>query len=121
MLSNLLYRLRALFRRAAVERELDEELRFHVEREAEKYVRAGLPSPEAARQARLKFGGSVAVAEACRDARGLGWLESSRRNLRYALRLLRRHWRSASAPTAPCSRRSTPFSSVPCPFRTVTG
>jgi putative ABC transport system permease protein len=90
MLSNLLYRLRALFRRAAVERELDEELRFHVEREAEKYVRAGLPSPEAARQARLKFGGSVAVAEACRDARGLGWLESSRRNLRYALRLLRR-------------------------------
>jgi predicted permease len=90
MLSHLIFRLRALFRGSAVERELDEELRFHLERETEKYVQAGLPSGAAARQARLNFGGGVAVAEACRDVRGLGWLEGIRRNLRYALRLLRR-------------------------------
>lgn len=41
MLTDLLYRLRALVRRRDVERELDDELRFHVERQKEKYVAQG--------------------------------------------------------------------------------
>jgi predicted permease len=90
MLSDLVYRLRALFQRTALDRELDDELSFHLEHEAEKYVRAGLSPREAARQARLRFGAIDAAAEGCRDARGIGRLESTRRNLLYALRLLRR-------------------------------
>ena len=49
--ADLKYRLRALFRRGAMERELAEELRFHLEREAEKYQRAGASPEEALRRA----------------------------------------------------------------------
>jgi hypothetical protein len=49
--SDLRYRLRALFRRRDVERELDDELRFHIEREAEKYTAAGLSCDDALRRA----------------------------------------------------------------------
>ena len=57
MISDLLYRLRALLRRGDMERELDDELRFHLERETEKLVRAGRSQGDATRQARLAFGG----------------------------------------------------------------
>ena len=52
MLNDLRYRLRALFYRTRVEAELDEELQFHMEREAEKYQLAGLSKDEAYRRAR---------------------------------------------------------------------
>ena len=45
MLSDLLIRLRALFRRNAVENELDDELRFHFDQQVEKLVRASLARP----------------------------------------------------------------------------
>jgi predicted permease len=90
MLSDLLYRLRALFRRNAVEGELDEELRFHFEQQIEKYVRSGLTRAEAVRQARLTFGGSEQMKAECRDARGVRWLEDLWMDLRYSLRTLRR-------------------------------
>ena len=89
MLSDLLYRLRALFRRHAVEAELDEELRFHLERQSQKYRQSGMSPREAARHARLAFGGPEQVREECRDARGTRWLEDGVRDLRYALRTLR--------------------------------
>jgi hypothetical protein len=71
ILSDIRYRLRALFRRAAVEKELDQELRFHLEREAEKHVREGLSPEEAMHLARVAFGGVDSVKEASRDGRGL--------------------------------------------------
>jgi putative ABC transport system permease protein len=43
--------------RDGVERELDAEVRFHLEREAEKYVREGIAPVEARRRARIVFGG----------------------------------------------------------------
>ena len=52
MLTDVLYRLRALFRGNTVETELDEELRFHFVQQVDKYVRAGLTRAEAVRQAR---------------------------------------------------------------------
>ena len=55
--SDLRYRVRALVRRDDLERELDAELRFHVERQAEAYERTGVPRREALRRARLAFGG----------------------------------------------------------------
>ena len=50
-------RLRALLFRHREDRELDEELRFHLERETEKHIEAGMDAREARRQAHLRFGG----------------------------------------------------------------
>jgi predicted permease len=87
---DLLYRLRALFRRRTVEADLDDELRFHLERQAEKYRHAGLPPDEISRRLRLDFGGPDQIREECRDARGIGLLENGANDLRYALRTLRK-------------------------------
>src|SRR4029453_7454376 len=90
MLAEIWYRLRAIFRRRSVERELDDELRFHVERITQKYVRRGHSPGEAARLASLEVGGVEQVKEQCRDARGVGLWEQTARNLRLALRSLRK-------------------------------
>src|SRR5438552_389018 len=89
MLSDPLYRLRALFRREGVDAEMDAELRAHLERQTEKNIRAGLKPEEAARRARLEFGGLDRAKEECRDARGTRWLEDLWQDFRYALRTLR--------------------------------
>jgi len=88
MLSDPYIRLRSLFRRAKVEEELDDELRFHQEQQADKYMRAGMSREEALRQVRLDFGGLEQVKEDCRDARGVSFLESLAQDLRYGLRML---------------------------------
>ena len=88
MLSDLRIRLRSLFRRTRVEQELDDELRFHMDRQAEKYMRAGIGREEALRRVRLEFGGVEQVREDCRDARGVSFLESLLQDLRYGLRML---------------------------------
>ena len=87
--SELVHRLRAVLRRDAVERELDAELRFHLEREADKYVRAGLPRAEAERRARIALGGVEPTKEADREARGVALLDAAMQDLRYAVRTLR--------------------------------
>src|SRR5215472_5962796 len=88
LLNDLHYRLRALFRRRAVEHELDEELRFHVEQSVERYVSSGMPREEAVRRARLEFGGIELAKEECRDARGVSLIESLIQDLRFGLRML---------------------------------
>ena len=88
MLTDLLYRLRALFRRNAVEGELDDELRFHFEQQVEKHVRSGLTRAEAARQARLTFGGIEQMKEVCRDARGVAFADTLLQDVRYGVRTL---------------------------------
>jgi len=90
VLSDLLYRLRALFRRKSVEAELDEELLAHLEHQVQKYVQSGLPVEEARRRARLEFGGLDQVKEQCRDARGVTFIETTLQDVRYGLRQLRR-------------------------------
>ena len=91
MFSDLKYRLRAIFRRRSLERELDDELRFHLEQQAAMESRGGLSPDEARRQARLAFGGVDVVKEASRDARGVRILDVAVRDVRYAVRTL---WRS---------------------------
>jgi len=88
LLSDIRYRLRALSSRDSIERELDDELRFHIERETEKYERHGMSRDAALRRARLAFGGVEQMKEASRDARGTERLESIVRDLRYAVRSL---------------------------------
>ncbi len=88
MLSDLRYRLRAIFRRRAVERDLDDELRFHLERQIEHERRAGATPSEAARRARASLGGVDDIKEQSRDVRGISVLEIGIRDLRYAIRVL---------------------------------
>ena len=90
MLSDLRFRMRALFQRRAMEEELEDELRFHLEKEVEKHRRTGLTEEEARRLARLAFGGQSQVAEDCRGARGMGLLESVLQDVRYALRQMKK-------------------------------
>lgn len=87
--SDLRYRLRAFVHRDAVEQELDEELRFHVEHEIEKHMRLGVPRAEATRRARLAFGGVDRIKDDTRDARGVALADSVIRDTRHALRGLR--------------------------------
>lgn len=61
MLTDVWYRLRALFRRALVERELQEELRFHIDRQIQKHVECGLTLDEARRRVRTEFGNIAAL------------------------------------------------------------
>ena len=89
MFSDLSFRLRALFRRGAMEAEMDEELHSHFDRQVEKYVASGVPRQEAVRRARLEFGGHEQLKEDCRDARGVGVVETLLQDVRYALRILR--------------------------------
>ena len=81
--SDIRYRLRAILRRGVVERDLDDELRFHIEREAEKYVAQGMTPDEAMRRARSAFGGLDQIKEDARDTRGVGWIENFFQDLRY--------------------------------------
>src|ERR1700737_4558691 len=90
MLSDLIFRLRAVFQRKKVEAELDDELRAHYEHEVEKYIRAGVAPEEAMRRARLALGGIEQTKEDCRQARGTHLLETTWQDLRYALRPLRK-------------------------------
>src|SRR5690242_17125845 len=91
MLNDLLTRIRALIRHKAVEGELDEELRFHLERQVEKYVRRGLSREEAQQRARVEFGGVELAKEECRDARGVNFIETVPQDLRYGVRTLRKN------------------------------
>ena len=89
MLHDLLFRLRTFFRPHAAESELDDELRFHLERQVAKHVNSGMSDAEALRRARLEFGGLAQVKDECRDARGVSFVETLLQDLRYAARTLR--------------------------------
>ena len=89
LLSDVRYRLRAMFRKRAVENELDDELRFHIEQEARKLEASGLTADEARRQARIAFGGVERIKDDTRDVSGVSWIEILVQDLRYAARGLR--------------------------------
>jgi predicted permease len=91
MFRNLIYRLRALLRRNSMESELDAELRSHIDRQAEKYVQAGMSPEDAARRARLEFGGVEQVKEECRDGWGVRFISELIQDLRYGMRQLCRN------------------------------
>src|SRR5580658_2524458 len=90
MFADLLFRLRSLFQRQVVEEELDDEMRFHMERQIEAYVQHGMSEDAARRRVALDFGGVEQMKENCREARGTRLLESMLQDIRYALRGLRK-------------------------------
>jgi predicted permease len=87
--SDIRHRLRALLRRGALERELDDELRFHLAQETEQHIRAGATPEEARRKALAAFGGVERIKDDARDARGLALLDTIAQDLRHAVRGLR--------------------------------
>jgi len=88
MLNRMKLRLRALFHKTEMERELDEELRFHLEKEIEQNLQRGLAPEEARYSALRSFGGMEQVKEASRDTRGVRCLEEIWQDLRYSARRL---------------------------------
>src|SRR6266446_6488911 len=90
MLDDLLLRIRSLFRKKVVEAEVDEELRFHFEKQVSKFMQSGLAPQEARRVARLEFGGMEQLKEEHRDARGISFIETLWQDVRYGLRVLRK-------------------------------
>jgi predicted permease len=90
MFRDLTYRLRALIHRKTVDSELDEELQYHLAREAEKYGRDEASPEQAVRRAKLALGGTEQVKQQCRDARGTKVFEDLVQDVRYSARQLRR-------------------------------
>jgi predicted permease len=79
---------RRLVGRSTLERQLDAELRDHLERQVTDYIRDGMSAPDARRRAALEFGGLEQIREQCRDARGTRVVEDGLRDVRYACRTL---------------------------------
>ena len=86
----LLRRMRVLLHKGDVERELDDELRVHVDMETADLVRRGLQAKEARREALRRFGGVERTKERVRDERGGRLLEDLLQDLRQGARGLRR-------------------------------
>jgi hypothetical protein len=80
--------LRRLFSTRRLERDLDKELRFHVESRTEDLRREGVAPAEARRRALAEFGCVEPIKEAARDARGTRWVGDLGQDLRYAFRVM---------------------------------
>jgi putative ABC transport system permease protein len=89
-LAVLRLRLRSLFRGAAADRELDEELQFHLERQVEQNIERGMPPPEARTAALRAIGGLEQCKEEMRDERRVSVVENLARDVRYGARQLRK-------------------------------
>ncbi len=89
-LSDLRLRARAIFAPGKVERELDDELAFHIECETRKLTAAGLTAADARQRARARFGPVPLAADRCRDQRGISFFDTLARDFSFALRTLRR-------------------------------
>src|SRR5262245_11135869 len=84
----LLVRLRGLLSPRRADRDLDDELEFHVEMAARRLIEAGVPEAEAWARARARFGPHALAADACRDARGTSPVTGLGRDVVYAWRTL---------------------------------
>jgi predicted permease len=79
-------RIRSWWRGGELDRELNAEVRFHIEMETEKYVRQGMPPAEARLRAVRNFGPMEKHKAETREARGTMWLDALAQDVRYALR-----------------------------------
>ncbi|HKV28923.1 MAG TPA: ABC transporter permease [Candidatus Acidoferrales bacterium] len=82
--------LTRLFRKRALDKQLDSELHFHVEQQIAENITAGMSPSEARRRALAQFGGLEYIKEETRDARGTHFLETLLQDIRFAVRILRK-------------------------------
>src|ERR1700730_1863019 len=78
------------------EQDMNDELRFHIERQTAANIAAGLPPEEARRQAVLQLGALEGVKENCREQRRGFWLESLYGDVHFGLRMPLKNWRLTS-------------------------
>src|SRR5262252_4526521 len=83
-------RFRSLFRRDKAERDLSEELQFHLQNQIDEFIAGGMDAEEARRSALQSLGGVEQVKEECRDARKVNLIDNFAQDLRFGLRMLRR-------------------------------
>jgi putative ABC transport system permease protein len=88
--ASLYLKLRALWKRRELDRDLEDELQFHLAMREEAYMRNNRSRGPAQASARRRFGNVTAIQERCRDLWTFGWFESFLRDVRYAVRQLRR-------------------------------
>ena len=84
-------RLVNVVRRGGVDRDLDEEIRFHLAARTAEFISAGMPAEEAKMRALRQFGNTLRVRESSRDIKLLPWLESILLDIGFGLRLCRRN------------------------------
>jgi predicted permease len=87
---DLFLRVRALVAPRRLERELDEEIAFHIERDVQKHLAAGMSPADARARALARFGSVPLVADECRDVRGTALIDDLLRDIKYAFRSFRR-------------------------------
>ena len=80
------------WRRDRLERDLERELRYHIDRRVDDMMKNGSSEAEARRQASIEFGGVAQVQEDVRDTWIWRWLDALVRDVRYALRSLTTSW-----------------------------
>ena len=96
MIKSLWFSVRSLVFRTKADADIDEELTYHIEREAAMYERDGMSRDEARREAVKQFGGVGRYRDECRDVRRTSLIDDAVTDVRHALRLIRLH-RSFSA------------------------
>ena len=89
-LRDLTLRARALFAPKRAERDLRDELQFHIEREARKLMDDGMTADEARMKAHARFGSITVAADQCRDERGTAFIDNTVGDIQFALRTFRR-------------------------------
>ncbi|HMF61344.1 MAG TPA: permease prefix domain 1-containing protein, partial [Vicinamibacterales bacterium] len=84
-------RLTNVFRPGGIERELDEELQFHMDERIRELTATGMPRDEATRQVARRFGNRLRLREESRDVKLLPWLDSLVRDVRLGMRMMRKN------------------------------
>src|SRR5690606_3730105 len=90
MAMSLYDRLRNIGRTDRLNRDIEREMAFHVAEKADALRAAGLSEADAEREARRRLGNTDVQRERTRDADVIGWLDSYVRDVRHAVRGLRR-------------------------------
>ncbi len=91
LFTGLALRVRALFKRSETERDLNDEIRNHIEFETQKNISLGMGAAEARRAAMRDFGGVEVAKESHRDGRGTRWIEELFADTKFAFRTM---WRA---------------------------
>ena len=79
-----------MFRKEAMDRELESEMAFHFDQLVRENIEAGMSREEARQSAARAFGNTAVLQEACRDERRIGWVHDFCQDVRYGARMLRK-------------------------------
>src|SRR5262245_8469400 len=90
MVYRIARRVRSLFHREQMDRDLHEELRFHIDRQIAENIASGMTFDDARRSALSDLGGIEQVKEACRDMRKMRWFDQASQDCRFGLRAFRK-------------------------------